>query len=332
MKKIREIKRENKQLRKELIKKINKKYIEEKAMYQMEKKQAKMNYKLAKRKIKIEQKSSMKQLKMKKGFQIENVKQEVRCKRINKGQDKKDVLSDDSSEHHKKKLDNEKKQENKKMRKEELILLTQPPHLRVIEEIGNSVTHGVGAFIAIGCLVLMLLKSDTPREYIASSIYGVSFFLVMAISCLYHAFAWGTTVKRIFRRFDYSMIYLLIGGTFAPLFLVYWQSTFGLVMFIIQWVCIITGITMVAVFGPGRLKWLHFPLYFVLGWSGLMFFRDWIVTNNIPLLLWVLIGGATYTIGMIPFSMKAKNAHFIFHFFCLFGAIIQWIGIYLYVF
>ena len=83
----------------------------------------------------------------------------------------------------------------------------EPPHRLLLEEIGNSVTHGVGAIIALACLVLMLIKSNSPLEYVASSIYGTCFFLQMLFSCLYHSFRSGSTVKRIFRRFDYSTIF-----------------------------------------------------------------------------------------------------------------------------
>ena len=212
----------------------------------------------------------------------------------------------------------------------------EPPRRHLLEEIGNSVTHGVGAIIALVCLVLMLLKANTTLEYVACSIYGTCFFLQMLFSCLYHSFRGGSTVKRIFRRFDYSSIYLQIGGTFAPLFLIYmnehmWGLTASLIFFCIQWALIITGITFVGVFGPGRLRWLHFSLYFLIGWSAIIFIPYWI-NDNLPLFLWILGGGLVYTIGMIPFAaLKGKpTAHFIWHFFVLIGAIIQWVGIYLY--
>jgi hemolysin III len=210
--------------------------------------------------------------------------------------------------------------------------LNAPPELSVLEEIGNSVTHGLGAIFAVVALSLMLLKSDTPLKITASFVYGFSLFFMMLASCLYHAFPKGSTVKRVFRRFDYSSIYLLIGGTFAPLLLVYLGNVFGFVVFAVQWVAIITGITMVCVFGPGRLKWLNFTLYFVIGWSGLLFIPDWIA-NNLPLLWFILGGGIVYTVGMIPFVFRGKKAaHFIWHFFVLAGAVVQFCGIYLFVF
>ena len=110
-----------------------------------------------------------------------------------------------------------------------------------------------------------------------------------------------------------------------------WGLTASLIFFCIQWALIITGITFVGVFGPGRLRWLHFSLYFLIGWSAIIFIPYWI-NDNLPLFLWILGGGLVYTIGMIPFAaLKGKpTAHFIWHFFVLIGAIVQWVGIYLY--
>ncbi|MDE5714895.1 MAG: hemolysin III family protein [Anaeroplasmataceae bacterium] len=220
----------------------------------------------------------------------------------------------------------------KKERKERIHLLNEPPKRPVLEEIGNAITHGIGAGLGVVGLVLMLLKSDTPLKVTASIVYGLCMTIMMLMSCLYHSFKKGTMVKHIWRRFDYSSIYLLIGGTFAPIYLVYWGDTLGIVLFIIQWVAIITGITFVCIFGPGRIRWLHYTLYFVIGWSGLMFIPDFI-QNNLSLLWFILGGGIVYTLGMIPFAKKGiKGAHFIWHFFVLCGAIVQYIGILLCIF
>ncbi len=217
--------------------------------------------------------------------------------------------------------------EQSRQRKEYLRGLSNPPKRPVLEEIGNAVTHGIGAILAIVALILMLKKSNTGLAITASIVYGLSMFIMMLMSCLYHSFKSGSKVKRIWRRFDYSSIYLLIGGTFAPLYLVYWGDILGIVLFIIQWCFIALGITLVCVFGPGRFKWIHYTMYFVIGWSGLVFIPDWI-KNNLELLWMILGGGVVYTLGMIPFAKKSiKSAHFIWHFFVLAGAIVQFLGI-----
>ena len=154
-----------------------------------------------------------------------------------------------------------------------------PPKRSVPEEVGNAVTHGVGALAGIAGLVLLLLRSDTQMKVLAAVIYGTCLILLFLMSCLYHSFRWGSRVKRLWRRFDYLSIYLLISGTFTPFWLVFRGGTSGIVCCAVFWAAAVFGITMVAVFGPGRMKPLHMTLYIVMGWSGLVFLPDMLRNN-----------------------------------------------------
>ena len=68
---------------------------------------------------------------------------------------------------------------------------------------------------------MVIEKQNTKEELFGAIIYSVGLFVMFCISSLYHAFPYGSRVKRLFRRFDYSSIYLLIGATFAPILLAY---------------------------------------------------------------------------------------------------------------
>ncbi|MBS6837617.1 MAG: hemolysin III family protein, partial [[Eubacterium] rectale] len=221
----------------------------------------------------------------------------------------------DMSTQQKAELDKEKRKEEKKeakrAKRQHYRELNEPPKLTVLEEVGNAVTHGIGAGLAIAGFVLLLLKSDTGLKVMASCFYGISLILMFLMSCLYHSYKSGLAVKRIWRRFDYSSIYLLIGGTFAPMYLVYWENVLGIVLFCVQWALIIAGITIICVFGPGRFRPIHYTLYFVIGCVG---------------------GGIVYTLGMIPFVKDTKGMHFIWHIFVMLGAALHWFGMYLYVY
>ena len=206
-----------------------------------------------------------------------------------------------------------------------------PPRRSVLEEIGNAVTHGVGAIFAIIGFVLMLTSASTKLEYFAASIYFIGLFEMFTMSCLYHSFKYGTKVKRVFRRFDYCSIYLLIGATFAPILLCSIGGTYGIVFFSIQWAIIITGVTLVSVFGPNRLHWFHTPLYCLLGWSALLLLPK-IISISTAFFWYTLAGGIIYTIGIIPFAIPHKVSHFLWHFFVLIAAVVQWVGIYLYIY
>ena len=95
----------------------------------------------------------------------------------------------------------------------------EPPRLTVGEEAFNAASHGVGAALAIAGMILLLLRSDTGLEIMASCFYGISMVLMMLMSSVYHAMPACSTAKRVCRRFDYTSIYLLIGGTFTPILL-----------------------------------------------------------------------------------------------------------------
>ena len=224
-----------------------------------------------------------------------------------------------------------------KIRLEDYYLVTgaprpiDPPRRSVLEEIGNSVTHGVGAVFAIVAFILMITHASGARERISASLYFFGMLIAFTSSCLYHALPHGSSAKRLFRRFDYSSIYLLIGASFAPSLLCVFEGSFGRTFFIVQWSVIAVGIALVAVFGPTKLRFIHIPLYVILGWSALMLLPG-LVRVNFALAMWILAGGVAYTLGLIPYAMKTRAAHFIWHFFVLAGAVLQWIGIYVYIF
>lgn len=228
------------------------------------------------------------------------------------------------------------KYKNKLEKKNQNRIKNEAPKRRIIEEIGNSITHGVGALIGIVLLILMLKFSNSSVELASAIIYGSCIIMQMAFSSMYHAFKYGSRVKRIFRRFDYSAIYLLLGGTFTPLYLLFMHNTWPIlayVLFGIMWVLIIFGLTMVAIFGPGRLRFLHYFLFFGIGWAGVIFIPLFLKTD-IRFLLWILGGGLAYTLGMIPFALfnKKNTAHFIWHFMSMAGTFLQWVGIFLFIF
>ena len=56
------------------------------------------------------------------------------------------------------------------------------------------------------------------------------------------------------------------------------------------------------------------------------------VTASMPLFLATLVGGVVYTLGIIPFALKKKGSHFLWHFFVFFGAVIHWFGIFLFLY
>ena len=212
-------------------------------------------------------------------------------------------------------------------RRQQVQLRNEPPVLTIGEEVFNAVTHGGGAVLAAAAMTALLLRSDTGAKIMASCFYGISMVVMMLMSCVYHAMPAGSGAKRVCRRFDYSSIYLLIGGTFAPILLVYVGGVLGTALFCLQWAVILFGVTLLAVFGPGRWRALHFTLYFLIGWSGVLFVPTFF--RSARMLLWfILAGGLVYTLGMVPFARNRKYDHCLWHLLVLAAAALQWMGIY----
>ncbi len=196
------------------------------------------------------------------------------------------------------------------------------------EEIGNSITHGVGAIFAIVATILMLIKADDTREYIGVSIYGACMFILYLMSCLYHSFKNGTKVKKVFRIFDHLSIFLLIGGTYAPVLLCALRNNIGMTFFIIQWTLILFGI-IGKLFIKFKTTLVHTILCCLLGWSGIVIL-PLIYKINVSFFWYILSGGIAYMLGIIFYASKFKYAHFIWHFFVILGTVLQFIAIYMY--
>lgn len=212
-------------------------------------------------------------------------------------------------------------------RRKKVRARNEPPRLTLGAEVFNAVSHGLGALGAASALTLMLLRSHSGMALLATCFYGVSMVVMMLMSSVYHAMPAGSRVKRICRRFDYTSIYLLIGGTFAPILLLYLGGTLGVALFCVQWAVILTGVSLMLAFGPGRWRALHFTLYFLMGWSGLAFLPRMYLHSR-TLLWFIFAGGLCYTLGMIPFAGKRKYDHCVWHVFVLAGAVLHFIGIY----
>ena len=215
----------------------------------------------------------------------------------------------------------------KAVRRARVQARNEPPRLSAGEELFNAVSHGLGAVGAAAALTLLLLHSGGGMEVLASCFYGISMVVMMLMSCVYHAMPTGSRAKRVCRRFDYTSIYLLIGGAVAPILLLYLGGKLGAVLFCLQWAVILAGVTLVAAFGPGRWRALHFTLYFLIGWSGLAFLPQMYLRSR-TLLWFIFAGGLAYTLGMIPFAGKRKYNHCIWHVFVLAGAVLHFVGIY----
>ncbi|MFA5006700.1 MAG: hemolysin III family protein [Candidatus Izemoplasmatales bacterium] len=195
------------------------------------------------------------------------------------------------------------------------------------EEIANSVSHIAGGALALAGTVLLIVRARGVGEVMGAIVFGFGMIMLYTMSALYHAFREGSTVKRVFQRFDHIGIYLLIGGTFAPIFILVIEKPLGWFLLLGQWTIIVLGIVFKAV-RIRRFALLHLTLFLLLGWSGLTLVGPLYATSAAAFWL-ILAGGISYTIGVLFYAFDwFKFAHFVWHVFVFLGTLLHFFAIY----
>lgn len=201
--------------------------------------------------------------------------------------------------------------------------------LSVGEEIGNAVTHGVMAFLLLGVypfIAVLAYQKGGWLQMSAVSIFIVSLFLMFLLSTLYHAMAYDTKHKVVFRILDHIGIYFAIAGSYTPVALVIVGGFWGNVIMIIQWSMVLIGILYKSI-AKSSIPTLSVAIYLVMGWIAILFMP---VIFNVaqPMFLGLIgLGGLLYTGGVFFYGSKFPYAHFVWHLFINFAAISHFIAI-----
>ena len=109
------------------------------------------------------------------------------------------------------------------------VAIRQTKYYNVIEEVFNSLTHGLGAVLGAFGLVLLLLNAlqHDSRTYVVSAvIYGTSIVFLFMASTLYHAIP-NRGAKRVFKIMDHPAIFVIVTGAYTRILPVTFSDTFG---------------------------------------------------------------------------------------------------------
>jgi len=204
---------------------------------------------------------------------------------------------------------------------------------RKSEEIANAITHGIGTFLAITALVLLVVRAvkfapaDQLAYYITSfSIFGFSMIFLYLMSTLYHSLL-TTRAYPVFERLDHSAIYVLIAGTYTAYCLTVLRGSVGWFMFGVIWTLAAIGISLYAIFGS-KLRVVSVFTYVAMGWI-IVFAADplkAVISNRSWVFL--LAGGIVYTAGALVYSLKkVRWTHPVWHLFVLGGTTLHFFSV-----
>lgn len=198
------------------------------------------------------------------------------------------------------------------------------------EEKFNTISHGIGALLAIAGMILLINANNHKSDYATWGIviYSLSLISMLLMSTIYHAVD-NTIWKLRMRILDHINIYYLIAGTYTPVALITLVNGNGWLIFFAVWGIAAVG-TILKIFFTGKFEIVSLLLYLAMGWLIVFDFQN-LVDNTSELGIQLLmLGGAFYTIGIIFYTVRRiPYNHFIWHIFVLCGAISHWFFIYL---
>jgi len=197
------------------------------------------------------------------------------------------------------------------------------------EEIANSITHGIGAALAIAALVTLVVLAaiqGTVWHIVSFSIFGSTLVLLYFASTLYHSLT-HVGAKALFHKFDHISIYLLIAGTYTPFCLTALRGWVGWSVFGVVWACAILG-TVVKSISVGRQVKLSTILYIMMGWVILIAIVPLYKSMNFTGFILLMAGGLSYTAGTIFFIRDhVKYNHSVWHLFVVGGSVMHFFSV-----
>lgn len=206
----------------------------------------------------------------------------------------------------------------------------QKPNLLI--EIGNAISHGIGAGLAIAGLVFLIIRAahtGSPMRIVTFTIYGSVLILFYLSSTLFHALIF-TRARHLFRVFDHAMIYILIAATYTPYCLVSIKGWLGWTLFGIIWGLAVLGVVYKSIWLHQKSKYSTI-IYVLMGWLCVLAFGPlWRALGPVGFGL-LLAGGITFTLGALLYSRPTQYTHLIWHFFVLAGTAFMYFSILFYI-
>ncbi|AMX01377.1 PAQR family membrane homeostasis protein TrhA [Microbulbifer thermotolerans] len=201
------------------------------------------------------------------------------------------------------------------------------------EEIANSVTHGLGALLAIaglGVLCAFAALRGDAWHIVSCAVYAATLILCFGASTLYHAIS-HERAKAVLRTLDHSAIFLLIAGTYTPFTLVTLRGPWGWWLFGIIWGLALAGLV-IQLTPLKKIRALSITLSALMGWVVIAAVEP-LVERLAPGGLWLLVlGGLCYTGGIVFYLWRSLRFHHaIWHLFVLAGGVLHFFAVLFYV-
>lgn len=182
----------------------------------------------------------------------------------------------------------------------------------------SGLTHLLGAILGLVGLFFLLANippSEDSRSVAAALIFGTSLVLLYLSSSAYHLLHVSDATRLVLRRIDHALIFTLIAGTYTPFCLITLKDSGGMWILWTVWSIALVGFFL-SVFWIHAPRWLTTALYLFMGWFIVVAFKSLYLSLSTPALVWLVVGGLSYTLGAVVYALKRPDPfppHFGFH-------------------
>jgi len=206
--------------------------------------------------------------------------------------------------------------------------------LSKLREPFNGLSHLGGAIAAfVGQVALLIAGWSGTAKVVSVVVYGLSLIAMFSASAAYHMAKVKPATLKILRKLDHSAIFLLIAGTYTPFCINAFTGFFRWGLLALIWAIAFGGI-LVKVFYVNAPRWLNAVMYVIMGWLCIMAAPQMRSVLPVSTIVWLIIGGVTYTLGAVVYATKIFNFapgkfgfHEVWHIFVLLGALAHFISV-----
>jgi len=202
-------------------------------------------------------------------------------------------------------------------------MTTDTPSRSALEEIINSLTHGIGLLLSLaGSLLLIRRAASQPDAWRQAGclVFAAALVAVYAASTLSHAVA-RPAWRRAFRILDQACIYLLIAGTYTPFALEFVRFGWWRLYFALLWTAALIGFLSKLLFRH-RIDTVTIWSYLLLGWLPIIPAVAYLALVPAGALVLIVLGGLSYTAGtaFLVHDHRSFYFHGIWHLFVIAGS------------
>jgi hemolysin III len=196
----------------------------------------------------------------------------------------------------------------------------------------NTCTHLITFALALAGLVYLVIASRSSAAKVATmATYGATVIILFGASSLYHWIRTSPGKVLVLKKLDHAAIYLLIAGSYTPVFFYGLKGVWKWAMLGTVWFLACAGIIL-KMWYINAPRWVSTSFYIGLGWIALVPFIQ--LVRNLPpgAIALMIAGGVFYTVGAAIYATKRLNFfpgrfgfHEIFHLFVTAGSITHFI-------